>query len=184
MLAQTTTSYAAAAWSSRPRRGYGLEVTSDQGRRGKRLKGSRESVGRVSGLEDVLSGANRRRRSTGPKVEEGGGVGVRGRPAARVPLRRRRRRRWSSWTVGKARRWLWPRRTASVAMVAFGHGCGKRGGRARKEGGKNRGGRGVSRRGDREEVEPPARSRRWSLHARALSHGDSSSFGVRGGRRQ
>ena len=50
---------------------------------------------------------------------------------------------------------------ASVAMVAFGHGCGQARGRARKEGGKNKGGRGVSRRGDSEEVEPPARSRRW-----------------------
>ena len=49
--------------------------------------------------------------------------------------------------------------------MAFGHGCGKRGGEPGKRG-ENRGGRGVSRRGDREEVEPPARSRRWSLRAR------------------
>ena len=45
----------------------------------------------------------------------------------------------SSWTDGKARRWLWPRRTASVAMVAFGHGCGKRGGEPGKRGGRTEG---------------------------------------------
>ena len=50
-------------------------------------------------------------------------------------------------------------------------------GRARKEGGKNRGGRGVSRRGDREEVEPPARSRRWSLRARRFLTATAAALG-------
>ena len=67
---------------------------------------------------------------------------------------------------------------ASVAMVAFGHGCGQARGRARKEGGgENRGGRGVSRRGDREEVEPPARSRRWSLRARRFLTATAAALG-------
>ena len=38
-------------------------------------------------------------------------------------------------------------------------------GESQERGGENRGGRGVSKRGDREEVEPPAQSRRWSLRA-------------------
>ena len=51
-------------------------------------------------------------------------------------------------------------------------------GRARKEGGgKNGGGRGVSRRGDREEVEPPARSRRWSLRARRFLTATAAALG-------
>ena len=50
-------------------------------------------------------------------------------------------------------------------------------GRARKEGGENRGGRGVSRRGDREEVEPPARSRRWSLRARRFLTATAAALG-------
>ena len=44
-------------------------------------------------------------------------------------------------------------------------------------GGENRGGRGVSRRGDREEVEPPARSRRWSLRARRFLTGTAAALG-------
>ena len=61
--------------------------------------------------------------------------------------------------------------------MAFGHGCGQARGRARKEGGKNRGGRGVSRRRDREEVEPPARSRRWSLRARRFLTATAAALG-------
>ena len=40
LLAAVTVATSLAAWSSRPRRGYGLEVERDQGRRGRRVGGS------------------------------------------------------------------------------------------------------------------------------------------------
>ena len=61
-------------------------------------------------------------------------------------------------------------------------------GESQERGRENRGGRGVSRRGDREEVEPPARSRRWSLRARRFLTATAAALGRveeddRGGRR-
>ena len=50
-------------------------------------------------------------------------------------------------------------------------------GESEERGGENRGGRGVSRRGDREEVEPPARSRRWSLRARRFLTATAAALG-------
>ena len=50
-------------------------------------------------------------------------------------------------------------------------------GESQEEGGGNRGGRGISRRRDREEVEPPARSRRWSLRARRFLTATAAALG-------
>ena len=69
---------------------------------------------------------------------------------------------------GERCRWRWWR----SAMAAASEGESQERG-----GGENRGGRGVSRRGDREEVEPPARSRRWSLRARRFLTATAAALG-------